>query len=77
MHIAKCPKCGDKAAKRILLLRTYSWLCPNQDCDYFDWDHAIDLSRTILEQDSADELSLDWDDDRLVLPDNQGYLFTD
>lgn len=73
----KCPKCGDKDAKRILLLRSYSWLCPNQDCDYFDWDHAIDLCKVSMQEDTADDLSLEWDDDRVTLPGNQGFIFTD
>lgn len=55
-----CPKCGDEDAKRYLLLRSFTWLCPNEACDYFDWDHAVDVSKREIET-MADALRIEWD----------------
>lgn len=62
-----CPKCGDEDAKRYLLLRSYTWLCPNQECGYFDWDHALAVCQSEIET-QADKLSIEWDWDVGAVP---------
>ena len=63
-----CPECGDKDAKSIPLARFYTYLCTNQSCKYYDFDHAVSICRSAIAEMTKAE-------DRLELPDGAGYYY--
>ena len=63
----KCPDCGDKDAVRVPLFTGLTYLCANQCCRFFDFDHAVKLCSRVF---GAPWMAH-------ALPNDQGYLYED